>query len=105
VLFGAAELSSAKWGLLSKLNFARKMGLLMPIELMMRSKSIMGVNMLKIADNRPNTMTICLKEVMQLYRNGVFYPQVGGIFPSDELYKAHSILESGMSTGKLTVKW
>jgi NADPH2:quinone reductase len=105
VLFGASELSSKKWGILSKLNFARKMGLLMPIELMMRSKSIIGVNMLKIADFRPEVMRVCMAEVLQLFAEKKLTPQVGGVYPSEQLFQAHADLESGKTIGKLTVKW
>jgi NADPH:quinone reductase-like Zn-dependent oxidoreductase len=105
VLFGASELSSGKYGLFSKLNFLRKMGLVLPIGLMMRSKNVLGVNMLKIADNRPMVLTYCLKEVVALYQDGKLIPQVGGIYSIDEVAKAHEALENGKTTGKLSVKW
>jgi NADPH:quinone reductase-like Zn-dependent oxidoreductase len=60
VLFGGSELGRAKWGIFSSLNFVRKMGLIIPVGLMMRSKSVLGVNMLKIADNRPKVLQHCL---------------------------------------------
>ena len=105
VLFGASELSSGKYGIFSKLNFLRKMGLVLPIGLMMRSKNVLGVNMLKIADNRPMVLTHCLKEVVALYQDGKLIPQVGGVYSIDEVSKAHEALENGKTTGKLTVKW
>ncbi len=105
VLFGASEMSSGKFGIFSKLNFLRKMGLVLPIGLMMRSKNVLGVNMLKIADNRPMVLTHCLKEVVALYQDGKLIPQVGGIYSIDEVAKAHEALENGRTTGKLTVKW
>ncbi len=105
VLFGASELSSGKYGIFSKLNFLRKMGLVLPIGLMMRSKNVLGVNMLKIADNRPMVLTHCLKEVVALYQDGKLIPQVGGVYSIDEVAKAHEALENGKTTGKLTVKW
>jgi NADPH:quinone reductase-like Zn-dependent oxidoreductase len=105
VLFGGSELGRAKWGIFSTLNFARKMGMLIPIGLMMRSKNILGVNMLKIADNRPKVLQKCLMDVVELYRQGVIKPQVGGVYSADDISKAHEALESGKTTGKLTVKW
>ncbi len=105
VLFGASELGDAKWGIFSKLNFIRKMGLLIPVALMMRSKNILGVNMLKIADNRPEVMKQCLRDVIQLYNNGKLKPQIGGRYSHQDMYKAHDLLESGKSTGKITVFW
>lgn len=105
VLFGASELSGGKWGILSGLNFLRKMGFLTPIGLMMRSKNILGVNMLKIADNKPIVLKECLQAVVALYREGKLHPQVGGIYSSDQMHKSHAHLESGKSTGKLVVEW
>ena len=105
VLFGGSELSRGKWGIFSKLNFVWKMGLILPIGLMMNSKNILGVNMLKIADNKPQVLEHCLKEVMALYSGGKISPQVGGKFSADQLNEAHSLLESGKSMGKLSIFW
>ena len=105
VLFGASELSSGKYGIFSKLNFLRKMGLVLPIGLMMRSKNVLGINMLKIADNRPMVLTHCLKEVVALYQDGKLIPQLGGVYAIDDVAAAHEALEKGKTTGKLTVKW
>lgn len=105
ILFGGSELSSGKWGFFSKLNFVRQMGLVLPIGLMMRSKNILGVNMLKIADNRPEVMKDCLQDVYSLYQNKEILPQVGGVYSVSNIAKAHADLESGRTTGKLVVKW
>jgi NADPH:quinone reductase-like Zn-dependent oxidoreductase len=105
VLFGGSELSGGKWGFFSQLNFVRKMGLILPIGLMMRSKNILGVNMLKIADNRPMVLSECLNEVVKLYLKGELIPQVGGVYSVDQIAEAHAALESGKTTGKLSVKW
>ena len=105
VLFGGAELASGKWGLFSKLNFVRRMGLVLPIGLMMRSKNILGVNMLKIADNKPQVLAHCLKSVVELYSEGKLTPQIGGIYKEGNVKDAHEALESGNTTGKLAVYW
>lgn len=105
ILFGASEISSGKWGIFSKLNFVRKMGLILPVGLMMRSKNVLGVNMLKIADNRPNVLTFCLSESFKMYKDEIIKPQVGGAYEKDEFHKAHNALESGKTTGKLSVNW
>lgn len=105
VLFGGSELGKASWGILSTLNFVRKMGILIPVTLMMRSKNVLGVNMLKIADNRPMVLKHCLTAVVRLYHEGSLIPQVGGVFPVSKIAEAHAALESGKTTGKLTVFW
>jgi NADPH2:quinone reductase len=103
ILFGGSDLTNAKWGILSQLNFVRKMGLITPIVLMMKSQSIIGVNMLRIADNNPKMMRACIKGVQELYEKGVLKPQVGAEFKATELAEAHACLESGKSVGKVAV--
>lgn len=105
VLFGGAELSSGKLGVLSALGFVFKMGRVMPIALMMQSKSILGVNMLKIADNKHEVLQECLQEVVALYKSGALKPQSGGVYPADQMHEAHAALESGNTMGKLGVIW
>ncbi len=105
ILFGGSELSGKKWGALSGLNFVRKMGFRLAIGLMMRSKSIIGVNMLKIGDNKPEMLNYCLTEVTKLIANGKLKPHVGATFNAEEIAKAHTLLESRKSIGKVIVKW
>ncbi len=105
MLFGGSQLSSGKWGILSALNFMRKMGILLPIGFMMRSKNLLGINMLKIADNKPMIMFDCLEAVFELYRTGKLKPEVGGSFPVADFTKAFESLESGKSVGKIGVYW
>lgn len=104
-LFGGSELVGAKFGILSTLNFLRKMGLILPIKLMMLSKNILGVNMLKIADNRPMILESCLNDVVKLFKAGGLQVISGAIFKQHEIADAHELLESGKSIGKITVKW
>lgn len=104
-LFGGAEMLAGKYGLFSKLNFVRKMMMLLPIGLMMRSKSIIGVNMLKIADVKPEIIATCLNEVHLLYLNGKLNPSLGKQFKQGSMQKAHTFLESGISQGKVSVIW
>jgi NADPH:quinone reductase-like Zn-dependent oxidoreductase len=105
ILFGGAERTNKKWGIFSTLNFVCKMGIFLPIVLMMKSKSILGVNMLKIADNKPQILNHCLHKVMELFREGSIQPKKGKSFSADNLSKAHLELESGNSIGKISIDW
>ena len=105
VLFGAADLSKGKMGILSKLNFLFNMGFVLPISLMIKSKNILGVNMLKIADDKPEVLLFCLQEISKLYLEGKIKPQVGGLYNANQLAEAHDALEGGKTTGKLVVTW
>ncbi len=104
-LFGGSQLTGGKWGILSALNFIRKMGRPLPIGYMMRSKSVLGVNMLKIADHKPEVMEQCLKDVFELYTSGKLVPQAGGSYSVDSFDVAFDSLAKGKSTGKITVNW
>jgi NADPH2:quinone reductase len=71
----------------------------------MLSKSILGVNMLKIADNRPQIIQKSLKEVVGLFKQNELKVISGGVFNYTEIAKAHRLLEEGKSVGKISVKW
>ncbi len=105
LLFGGSERSGKKWGILSTLNFVRKMGIVIPITLMMRSKSVIGINMLKIGDHKPFTMEFCLKSVVEKALKNEIQPKVGASYSADKIADAHAFLESGKSTGKVIVNW
>ncbi len=104
-LFGGSERSGKRMGIFSTLNFVWNMGFVIPIALMMKSKSILGVNMLKVADNKPEIITHCLQAVLELYKNEQLIIENGSEFQHEELAKAHSFLESGKSIAKISVNW
>lgn len=105
ILFGGSELSAGSAGILSQLNFLRKMGLLLPVALMMGSKSIIGVNMLKVADQQPQVLSFCLNEVVRMALTGLVHPQLGAVYQVSQLAEAHALFESGKTMGKLAVFW
>jgi NADPH:quinone reductase-like Zn-dependent oxidoreductase len=105
VLFGGSERSGKKWGILSTLHFVWKMGFMIPIGLMMRSKSVIGVNMLKIADFKPEVLRSCLLEVVRLAKNNEIQPIIGDRFTELNFTDAHRQLENGTTIGKLVVFW
>ena len=105
ILFGGSELSNSKWGFFSKLGFIWSMGLILPIGLMIRSKSVVGTNMLKIGDNKAATLSRCLNAIVQMTKDGKVKPQVGHTFNYTEIAQAHALLESRKSTGKIVITW
>ncbi len=100
VLFGASRMSDAK-GVFSKLRVASSFGLYHPISLMKDSKSIIGVNMLRIGDNRPWVLQRVLTEVVRLAAGGELNPHVGKTFAFSEIAQAHDFLASRQSIGKV----
>lgn len=104
VLYGFAERSGRRGGKWATLELLWNMGLVMPILLMATSKSIVGVNMLKIADHRPRVIGHCLAQLVELWKQGVIAPVNGGTFEAHELASAHALLESRATQGKLVVR-
>ncbi len=105
ILFGGSERSGKKWGILSTLNFVRKMGIIIPIGLMMQSKSIIGINMLKVADFKPLVLQHCLVEVLRMAKEGQLDPQVGAVYNAEKISEAHAFIGAGKSTGKVVLEW
>lgn len=105
ILFGGSERSGKKWGVFSTLNFVRKMGIIIPIGLMMQSKSIIGINMLKVADLKPLVLQHCLVEVLRMAKEGQLDPQVGVVYNAKEISEAHEFIGAGKSTGKVVLEW
>ena len=105
VCFGASDFVSAKGNPLKLLRFGIGFGLYSPISLLKRSTSLICVNMLHIADHRPDLLQRCLQGVHELYKNGQINPVVGGEFKVADIAQAHTLLESRRSTGKIVVRW
>jgi len=105
VLFSGAELMVGKFGILSQLNFLLKMGVIIPIFQTIYAKSIIGINMLELANTKPYVIKECLTQMIYFYKQGIIKPINGGEFNFTELAKAHSLLESGKSSGKMSVRW
>lgn len=105
ICYGAASLASAKGNIFKMLRVVKGFGKYSPISLIGGSKAIIGVNMLRIADNKPDVYQTCLSDLVALWNKGVIKPVVGGEFNANEIAKAHEFLESRKSKGKIVVKW
>jgi len=101
----ASSLKNGKGGMLSTLAMAAGFGIFSPVQLIMNSRSMCGVNMLRIADHRKNIFKHCINEVVNLFKQGVIKPIVGKEFSSDQLADAHEYLEKRKSVGKVVVGW
>ena len=61
--------------------------------------------MLRIADDKPETLQRVLRGTVQLYEDGVLKPRVGGEYPIERLGEAHSALQNRETMGKLAIVW
>jgi len=80
-------------------------GIFHPVLLTLNSKGMIGVNMLRIADNRPEALKRCIQSVADLTTNGELKPQVAAEFHVDQIADAHEFLEGRKTMGKIVVKW
>lgn len=105
VCYGVASRSGKGKGIFNDLKLVAGFGFLANVQLLLQSQGITGVNMLRIADNRPETIKFCMESVVKLVREGVLNPTVGGKFGIDELAAAHDFLGGRTSIGKVAVHW
>jgi NADPH2:quinone reductase len=103
VIFGAA--SRVGSGALGNLKLAFRSGIFSPLSMIMNSKSIIGVNILRMADHKPQAIARALGQVVAMAETGRLDPVVRHSFKADELEKAHLTLEQRGSIGKVAVKW
>ncbi|MDX2285160.1 MAG: zinc-binding dehydrogenase [Bacteroidia bacterium] len=104
LVYGASSLTDAR-GLFQKLRVALGFGFYSPIGLVGQSKSIIGVNMLRIADHRPAYLQETLRGVVRLAGEGVLRPVTGGVYPAEQIGEAHAALGGRQTTGKLVMRW
>jgi NADPH2:quinone reductase len=105
VLYGFSERSGKRGGKWATMKLLWDMGIMLPIMTLATSKSVLGVNMLKIGDYKPEIVGHCMRELVKLAANGVINPWVGGEFQSSEIAQAHTLLEQRKTMGKLVVHW
>lgn len=103
VLCGAAKIVNAS--IFGKIKELIGFGFYHPIQFMMKSRGLIGVNMLQVADNKPEMISRCLQNVVSLAQQGILDPHVGGYYSINELAKAHELLEKRQSTGKIAIHW
>lgn len=103
VCYGAASRSQLHF--LPMIRLAFQFGFTHPALLMMQSRAMIGINMLRVAEHQPHLLRESLLKVKELAVAGILEPLVGKVFPVAELAGAHEFLGSGKSTGKLVIQW
>ncbi len=105
MLYGFAE-RSGKWGgKLATFKLIWDMGRLIPLLLLAKSKGVIGVNMLKVAQANPKLIGQCMAALVELHREKKIKPINGGEYAYSEVALAHHLLESRKTKGKLILKW
>jgi len=106
ITYGAAsQIQGSKSGILSTLPMAFGFGIFSPIQLLMNSHAIIGVNMLRVADHKPHLFNHVLTNVIRMAAEGIIKPVIAKSFKAEEIAAAHQFLESRKSIGKVVVTW
>lgn len=104
VNFGAAAQVSGS-NKLKSLGVVAGFGLFSPLQLLMSSKSMIAVNMLRIADHKPQLFQKVIGGVMKLTEKGIIKPSLSKTYKANDIATAHDFLESRASTGKIVIEW
>jgi NADPH2:quinone reductase len=102
--YGASSMTDAK-NVLSKAKMGMAFGIYHPAQLIMECRSIIGVNMLRIADYKPETLQYCMESVIQLLHEGKIDPHVGQMYKAEDVYQAHEDMEARKTIGKIGLVW
>lgn len=105
VTFGVASMNGKGIQTLNVLKTAMGFGFGSDISYLQTSRGIIGVNMLRIADKKPEVLQRCMQEVVNLWQAGELKPTVGGRFKATELSKALDALGNRKTVGKIAVFW
>ncbi len=102
--YGAAAMTDAS-NIFSKAKMGLQFGIYHPAQLLMESRSMIGVNMLRIADYKPNTLKYCMESVIQLLHEGKIDPHVGKMYAAKDIYQAHDDMLDRKTMGKIGIVW
>ncbi len=104
VAFGAAAQNDTN-NIFGKIKFGIDFGIFSPIQFLMKSQSLITINMLRVADHRPDIMTYCLESLVELLKKGEINPHVGGMYPDSQLAEVHQMIEDRKTMGKIGIYW
>ena len=104
VVFGAAS-RVGKGSLLGGIGLVFKTGFLTPLLFIVQSKSLIGINILKLGDHKPGLVARSLKAVIAEAETGKLDPVVHNIYKIQELNEAHLALENRETIGKTAIFW
>ncbi len=105
IIYGISSFSKKKGTLIDKIQLAAQFGILSPLEFLLKSNGIIGVNMLHVADKNPKIIGELLQDAVNGYVNSTFKPQIAFSGNSNELGIAHGLLEDRSTIGKLAINW
>ncbi len=76
---------------------------LQPAQVVGRSVGVQGVYLARLMRLAPDVVADCTRELLELWGAGAIRPVVGAEFPLDEVERAHELVESRRSVGKVVL--
>ena len=101
VLLGVGEMSGRSR--LAALGVVLKFPRLSTLKLLAQSRAVVGLNVLQVFRGNAALARHAFDEVMKLYIAGAIKPPVSTVLPLADAHRAHELLESRQSTGKIVL--
>jgi NADPH2:quinone reductase len=76
---------------------------LQPAQLVGRNVAVQGVYLGRLLRHAPDVVADCTRELLELWRAGTIRPLVGAEFPLADVERAHELVESRRSVGKVVL--
>lgn len=105
VVYGASDQLNRRRSALAGIKLLLGFGFMHPVGLIMQSKGVLGINMLKIAEHKPDLLQYLLKQVVDLAENGKIKPVIAAEYKAEDIEEAHDFFESRRSIGKIVLNW
>lgn len=105
IMFGISSFSKKKGTKFDQLQLAAQFGILSPLTFLINSITISGVNMLHIAEQKPEIIGALLEEALKGYEKGYFHPKIGLETGIENLFEAHQKLANRNTIGKVSIHW
>ncbi len=105
ITYGASDQLNRRKGFISGIRLMMDFGFFHPVGLLMKSSGVIGVNMLKIADFKPEIMQRTLHNVVDLASKDEIRPHIGKEFDAVDIASAHEYFEMRKSIGKVVLHW
>lgn len=104
ISYGGSSAGDAR-NIFQMIPFALSFGFYSPIPFLMKSQSYIGVNMLRVADFKPELIHLCITRIYEQYQSGKIKILPGKMFDISEMADAHTALEKSKVAGKVAVRW
>lgn len=99
--FGVSTFTDAN--IFQKAKQGLAFGIYHPAQLLLESRTMVGVNLLRVADYRQDLLEFAMKEVVRMTAEGKLHPHVGGMYDAKDLAKAQEDLEKRRTIGKIGI--